>query len=163
MFKKRHVLLIAVAVLAMALFVGCSEEDFTNSFQKKSKNDIMLINGQKYDISNRLYTKLFDCVKGLNERSISVDKDALAKQIVKAKEAGTYIHLEKNDGKNVTYISYKSKELLWGDIPSRTDATGQLSKKSGTYYNVSAPAKTEIKAAEENARKHPKEDEIIPK
>lgn len=162
MNKRKWSLIAVVIALTAVIICGCTEEDFTNSFQPRSKNDIMLIDGQKYDISNRLYTKMFDCIKDLNTASSSIDTEDLAKQIMKAKEYGTYIHLSKNDGKAVTYIHYKNLELLWGDIPSRTDATGKLTKKEGTYFKVTPQAKEEIRKAEQNAKEHPKDDEIIP-
>lgn len=154
-------MLIAIAVI----MTGCTEEDFTNTFQSKerSKNDIMLIKGQSYDVSNKLYTKLFDCIKGLNEDNKEVDKDLLADKILRAKEFGTYIHLERTDGKNLTYISYKGYKLLWGDIPARTDATGKLTKKRSSYYSVSPQAAEQIRKAEKDAYAHPKTEKIIPK
>lgn len=157
-------LIFTMVVGCLAMFTACSENEIRNVFnEKKGKGDLMYIYGQKRKIKDDLYTEMFNCVKDLNKiKNKTVDKDYLGKEIYKAKQYGTYIHLAQRDGKYVTYIKTKDITCLWGEIPDRTNATGSITHGEAYYYQITPQLKAEIKKAEEAASKD-RPDEVIPK
>lgn len=157
-------LIFAMVAGCFALMTGCSETDIRMSFRKRGSGDVMYIGGREQKkIPNELYDEMFDCVKDLNKiKNRKVDTKYLGRQIYKAKEAGTYIHLGQKDGKYVTYVKYRGFSALWGEIPDRTNATGKITKGEAYYYNITPQVKAEIKKAEDTAAKN-RTDRVIPK
>lgn len=158
-------MLIFSMIIGLAvLMVGCSENDMRLAFtESRSKADVMYIGGQKRKISNDLYTAMFNGVKDLNKKKQGVDdKKYLAKEIYKAKQYGTYIHIAQGDGKFATYIKTDDMTALWGEIPDRTNATGKITKGESSYYNITSELKEEVSKAEKEAAKA-SPDEVVPR
>lgn len=158
------VLIFTMIAGCLALMTGCSENDIRTAFsEKKGRGDIMYIGGRKREIPNDLYTEMFNAIKDLNkDRNKTVDKEYLGKQVYKAKQYGTYVHVAQKDGKFATYIKIKGFTCLWGEIPARTDATGKINPGEAYYYKITPQLKAEIKKAEK-AAEEASPDEVIPK